>query len=294
VPERSSDPVPDPDTFSMLADASDRGRAGLVGLLSDPARTVVALDYDGTLAPIVDDPTRAVPAAGAVDALAALTGVVGHVVVLTGRPAADIARLLDLDNRADLGRLLVLGQYGAERRDGASGQISRPDPPSSLVAVRRAIPALLEQAAAANAYVEDKGLAVAVHLRRLPDAQPAFDRVVGPLTTLGEAHGLRVEPGRLVVELRAPGSDKGLALAALLSEVEARTVVVVGDDLGDVAAFEAADRFRAVDGQAGLLVCSGSAEVTALAERADLVVDGPVGVVALIGELVARFAALDG
>ena len=55
----------------------------------------------------------------------------------------------------------------------------------------------------------------------------------------------------------------------------------VGDDLGDLAAFDAVDALRAA-GTPGLLVCSGSTEVTALADRADLVVDGPDGVVALL------------
>ena len=61
-----------------------------------------------------------------------------------------------------------------------------------------------------------------------------------------------------------------------------KVVVFVGDDLGDLAAFDAVDRFRA-EGTPGLLVCSGSTEVTALADRADLVVDGPDGVVSLLG-----------
>ena len=58
-------------------------------------------------------------------------------------------------------------------------------------------------------------------------------------------------------------------------------MVFIGDDLGDLAAFDAVDELRA-DGVPGLLVCSGSTEETALAERADLVVDGPAGVVALL------------
>jgi trehalose 6-phosphate phosphatase len=58
----------------------------------------------------------------------------------------------------------------------------------------------------------------------------------------------------------------------------------VGDDLGDLAAFAAVEQLRA-EGVPGLLVCSGSTEVTALAERADLVVDGPEGVAALLSAL---------
>jgi trehalose 6-phosphate phosphatase len=62
-----------------------------------------------------------------------------------------------------------------------------------------------------------------------------------------------------------------------------------GDDLGDVPAFRAVAQLRG-DGIAGLAVCSGSAEVSALTDLADLVVDGPDGVVALLDALAAAMA----
>ena len=78
--------------------------------------------------------------------------------------------------------------------------------------------------------------------------------------------------------------DKGKALLGLAAELDARALMFTGDDLGDLAAFDAVESWRA-NGGAGLLVCSGSAEVGALAGRADLVVDGPPGVLALIQSL---------
>jgi trehalose 6-phosphate phosphatase len=95
-----------------------------------------------------------------------------------------------------------------------------------------------------------------------------------------------VEPGRYVLELRPPGMDKGKALRSFVDDRAARpsAVLFAGDDLGDLAAFDAVDGLRA-EGVPGALVCSGSTEVTALADRADLVVDGPAGVVDLIGSL---------
>jgi trehalose 6-phosphate phosphatase len=61
-------------------------------------------------------------------------------------------------------------------------------------------------------------------------------------------------------------------------------VLYAGDDLGDLPAYTAVDKLRA-DGTPGLLVCSGSDEVTELRERADVVADGPEGVVALLRTL---------
>ncbi|WP_283936517.1 trehalose-phosphatase, partial [Streptomyces alboniger] len=121
------------------------------------------------------------------------------------------------------------------------------------------------------------------------DPQAAFDALRAPLAELAHRHGLIVEPGRMVLELRPPGMDKGVALAAYLREVGAESVLYAGDDLGDLPAFAAVEKLRS-DGMAGLLVCSGSAEVTELSDRADLVVDGPGGVVALLNALARHLA----
>jgi trehalose 6-phosphate phosphatase len=81
--------------------------------------------------------------------------------------------------------------------------------------------------------------------------------------------------------------DKGVALTDHVRRTGAESVLYAGDDLGDLPAFAAVDELRA-DGVPGLLVCSGSTEVTELAERADMVVDGPAGVVDLLRSLAAQ------
>jgi trehalose 6-phosphate phosphatase len=134
--------------------------------------------------------------------------------------------------------------------------------------------------------VEEKGLAVAVHTRRLSDPAEAFDRLLAPLTALAERHGLVVEPGRSVIEVRAPGKDKGDAVRTLAAEQDASGFVFAGDDLGDVEAFRAVVELRE-QGLSTLLICSASEEQAALVELADVVVDGPDGVVALLRQLAA-------
>ena len=86
------------------------GQAGLAALAAEPARALVASDYDGTLAQIVDDPANAVPVPGAVAALTRLATRVGTVAIITGRPAADAVSLGGL---GDVPGLIVLGHYGA-------------------------------------------------------------------------------------------------------------------------------------------------------------------------------------
>ncbi|WP_404816968.1 trehalose-phosphatase [Streptomyces thermolineatus] len=275
-----------------------QGRAGLEALLAGPERAVVALDFDGTLAPIVARPEDARAHPGAVAALARLAPRIGSVVVITGRPAEVAVRYGGFAGVPGLDRMTVLGHYGAERWEASTGTVSAPPPHPGVRAARDELPALLEGAGSgpaaadlAGVHVEDKGgRAVAVHTRRAARPQAAFDLLHAPLRELADRHGLHLEPGRMVLELRPPGMDKGIALAGYLRESGAGSVLYAGDDLGDLAAFGAVEELRG-EGIAGLLVCSGSEEVAELAARADLVVDGPGGVVGLLDSLATALGA---
>jgi trehalose 6-phosphate phosphatase len=267
---------------SLPPPRSAAGRAGLAALLGDPGRALVALDFDGTLSPIVDDPAAARAHAGAVDALCRLAPLLGTVAVITGRPALAAVQL------GGLGRvpgLIVLGHYGRQRWQ--AGRLTSPPAPPGVAVARERLPAVLAKAGAPEGtWTEDKGDALAVHTRRAADPGEALERVRGPLADLAARTGLTVEPGRMVIELRPPGSDKGEALKSLARQRAVAAVMYCGDDLGDVPAFRAVAELRG-DGVPGLTVCSASTEVSALAELADLVVEGPGGVVALLNGLAA-------
>lgn len=250
-------------------------------ILKDPSGAVIGLDFDGTLSPIVPDPASAKIHPEAPAVLAELGAHVGAVAIVTGRPAATALELGP--GLADVPGLVVLGHYGFERWE--HGRVSAPPPPPGVPRVRAELPLLLDALGLHGVVIEDKGRAVALHTRRAPDPEGALAVLREPLAELAAKHGLVIEPGRLVLELRPPGMDKGHALGLFLAERDARSVMFVGDDLGDLAAFDAV---RA-SGLPGVTVCSGSAEVTALAERADIVVDGPDGVVALLRELTTAF-----
>ncbi|QYX83161.1 trehalose-phosphatase [Streptomyces akebiae] len=264
------------------------GRAALDAILERPGRTVIALDFDGTLAPIVPDPEQARAHPDAVAALAALAPKVASVAVVTGRPASVAVRHGGFAGVPGLEHLVVLGHYGAERWDAVTGTVSAPAPHPGVAAVRAELPGLLDRVGARQGtWIEEKGRAVAVHTRRATDPQAAFEALRAPLADLADRHGLIVEPGRLVLELRPPGMDKGVALRDHLAETAAESVLYAGDDLGDLPAFATIEKLR-TEGTPGLLVCSGSTEVTELSERADLVVDGPAGVVGLLAAIAER------
>jgi len=257
------------------------GRAGLAALVAEPGRALLGLDFDGTLAPIVDDPDQARVHPDVPPALRRLADCGVRVAVVTGRPAAFV---VGRDSGlADVAGLVVLGHYGAERW--WRGEQTAPAEDAGVDEARRRLPDLLaELAAPAGTFVEDKGRAVAVHTRRTADPVAAFEALRGPLYRLAEQTGLVVEPGRYVLELRPIGGHKGDALRSLVEESGPggpSVVVFIGDDLGDLPAFAEVDLLRA-EGVRGLLVCSGSSEVSALSARADLFVDGPEAVAALL------------
>jgi trehalose 6-phosphate phosphatase len=273
-------------TAGLPSPRSEAGRAGLAALLRAPGRALIALDYDGTVAPIVSDPMAARPHPGAAAALRRLAPLAGTLAVITGRPAGEAVTIGGLDQ---IPGLIVLGSYGRQRWE--AGTLTAPPAPPGVDLARRELPAVLAAACAPEGTrAEDKGDAVAVHTRLTADPERALDRLRDPLAGLAARAGLAVQPGRMVIELRPRGGDKGTALKELRAERESLAVMYCGDDLGDIPAFEAVAELRA-EGTPGLAVCSGSPEVTALAELADLVVDGPDGIAALLDSLATALTA---
>ncbi|GAA3266317.1 MULTISPECIES: trehalose-phosphatase [Dactylosporangium] len=266
---------------------SEAGAAGLTAILEQPQEASLAFDFDGVLSPIVADPGSSRPYPGVVAALGRLAELVGSVSIITGRPVADVLRLGDLGELAALEHFSIYGVYGMQRWDWASRSVVSEPVPAGVAAARAELPALLDAAGFGGVSIEDKAMSVAVHTRRADAPQEAFAALREPLNAVAARHGLAVEPGRMVLELRPPGIDKGHALESVVAEHRVRAVAYFGDDLGDLAAFDAVERLRET-GVFGLKVCSGSDEVPRLAERADLIVDGPPGVLEFVESLNER------
>ena len=264
--------LPDPTT--------DLGRAALLRLLASPASALLVTDYDGTLAPIVLDPREAYAAPGAVEALTALADRLRGVAVLTGRPVSEALRL------SDLGRvpgLLVLGRYGLERWSG--GAVADLVRPPEIDVARDVLDVLVT--GEEGVTLEDKGTALAVHTRGAPDPEDAFERLRPAVAAAASAGGLVLEPGRLVLEVRVAGPDKGQAIGDLVAEVAPEVVVFLGDDAGDLPAFAALEGLRSAGDVQALLVASSSVEEPRVALAADLVLPGPAAVVTFLTELAA-------
>jgi trehalose 6-phosphate phosphatase len=270
--------------MSLPESLSASGAGALKAILRAPSQTLIATDFDGTLAPIVEDPEQAYADPNAVAALGRLGEHVGAVVVITGRPVRTAVRLGRFRGVAGLQSMTIVGQYGVERWNAADDEYLLPPDPPQISAVAEELPKILDSLGMSEARIEDKGRAIAIHTRSLPDPKVALAQLEEPLGDLAGRHGLMLAPGKNVWEIRTPDMDKGAALRAIVEETSARQVIFAGDDLGDLPAFRAV-RELATAGVAGLLVCSASTEEDALTELSDVIVDGPPGLAAWLDEL---------
>jgi len=189
------------------------------------------LDFDGTLVEIVERPD-----AVAVDRrLATLMSrladrLQGRLAVVSGRPRAEIDALLGGDGFA------VGGSHGLELR-WPDGRIIAPETPPGLAEIAAQMHALVN--AHPGILVEEKPFGIALHYRSAPDAAADCHTLA---ERLADEFGLALQTGKMVVELRAAGGDKGAALRAFMAEPPMRGTrpLFVGDDLTDEDAFAAA------------------------------------------------------
>jgi trehalose 6-phosphate phosphatase len=246
----------------------------LVPWLARPQRAAILTDFDGTLAPIVDDPAAAVPLAGVPGALARLSARYARVAVISGRPVAYL-----LDRLAGADGVILSGLYGLERARGDQVEEGAAATPWRPIVEQVATAASAE--APAGVGVEHKGLAVTLHVRTAPEH---LGWVETWSATQAAATGLTAHPGRMSIELRPPvEADKGTVVIELAEGLDA--VLFVGDDRGDLPAFAALTRLAA-EGRDTLAVAVDSDEVPAeLLAAADVVVRGPAGVLDLFEAL---------
>lgn len=263
---------------ARLADA-------LAPLRADPSRAAVLLDVDGTLAPIVryaEDAHVPESTRGLLIELARRYAVVACV---SGRRASDARRIVAI------GTISYLGSHGAELLRAGWTE------PALDPAVRdwgRRIHAFgretdTPELRRLRVRIEDKGSIVAYHWRAAPDEEAAR-AAIDVIAARAEQSGLRTHWGRKVLEVRPPvRMDKGAGIVAFLSELDLDAALYVGDDATDLDAFHGLGELLA-EGRLrqAVRICVGSDEgPSQLAQEADLVVDGPDGVRAVLEGLLA-------
>lgn len=240
-------------------------------------------DIDGTISRVTAPPEAATVEPAARAALARLATVLDVVAVVSGRSAADARRLVDVP------RLVYIGNHGLERWH--DGQVTA-SPEATRFRDRMARVAAQMQATLTlpGVRVEDKDLTLSIHYRETADPASAEEIVRAALLPVSEAEGLVVRPGRMVFEVRPPITmNKGTAARDLIRERGLRSVVFVGDDVTDLDAMTAIQRLAAEQGLRALTVgVVGPETPPAIAEQADMTVDGVDGVIAFLTALADR------
>jgi trehalose 6-phosphate phosphatase len=228
-------------------------------LRDEPSRAAILLDIDGTLSPIVSRPEDATVPEETREVLRDLVGRYALVGAVTGRPGPLGREMVSVDG------VRVVGNHGLELAADADGWRDR------LGAFRDGV----------DWPVEDKGLALSYHYRTHPD-QDAARAELERIAARARGAGLRARFGRMVLEVLPPlDVDKGTAVRTLLTRAGLARALFAGDDTTDLDAFRAVDEL-----ETGVKVAVASAEgPSELRARADVVVQGPAGLVELLRTL---------
>ncbi len=231
----------------------------LADLAEEPQRAAVLLDVDGTLAPIVERPEDAsVPAEARaeVERLADRYALVG---CISGRTGADARELVGVEGA------VYVGAHGLELEPEAEAWRAR----------------LHEFADGVDWPLEDKGLTVSFHYRKVDDEAEALAYLTG-VAEQARAAGLVPRFGRKVLEVRPPvAADKGTAVRRLVRDRGLRRALYAGDDTTDLDAFAAVAEL-----ELGVRVAIASDEAPSeLLEQADVTLASPAQLVELLRKL---------
>jgi len=212
-----------------VTDQIDTALRAAVSRIARVPLLLVACDYDGTLAPIVEDPAKAVPLPEAVAAVRALATLPQTTVaVVSGRALRDLAALSRLPSEVHL-----VGSHGSEFDVGFVESLA-----PELVTLRSRLITELERIVKGKSGVrlEIKPASVAVHTRGAPPevAEEVQDAVhYGPATW----PDLHVTQGKQVIELLVIPTNKGTAVDSLRMQLSASAVLYMGDDVTDENVF---------------------------------------------------------
>ena len=228
--------------FATLANVATQAAMHAGGQIPEVARPPQALrpdacafflDLDGTLLELAPHPDAVRVEPQLLDLLRALAQRSGGALALvSGRSIATLDRLLQPL------KLPASGLHGFERRNAAGAPVQRELPnPRALEDARRFLQALI--AKEPRLLLEDKGAALALHYRQAPQLE---SEIVDAVTAMaaGLSGSLRVQRGRMVIELAPAAVSKATAIEEFMREepFNGRLVVYAGDDLTDEPAFE--------------------------------------------------------
>ena len=244
------------------------------------AETTFFFDFDGVLSPVTDDPDASQPVAAVPGVLESLATAVHRVAIVSARPVSFLRSRLGSLERVDL-----YGLYGLEvwhEGDVVTEPAALPWIPAMSDLAERARAEL-----PAQVLVEYKRLSVALHYRTAPQLASEVERWGHEQA---ERLGLRVQGGRMVIELKPPvDQDKGMVITEGVRN--AHCAWYFGDDMSDIKAFDALRAREAVDpGFFGVAVAVANPETGAeVSSAADLTLDSPEAVAGFLADALRAF-----
>ena len=241
---------------------------------------LVALDFDGTLAPISPHPDDARPLADADQVLRDVRAAGARLAVVTGR---SVASLLRVSSFGTVPGIVIYGTHGAERWQ--AGELRTPPVPPGLDGLRQSLPGLLTRIADdPELWIEDKGLSLVIHARLTAEPERVLEMLHAPVEKVAAAAGLGVRPGKEVLEICIPGIDKGTAIRELLSD-DTAAAFYAGDDLGDLPAIAEVNAWGQRSGRPTFTVGVGNG-----LGQTDVTVPDPQGLLSLLRQLLDEVA----
>jgi trehalose 6-phosphate phosphatase len=243
------------------------------------SRALVALDFDGTLAPIALHPGDGRPLPGVHQILRDVRVTGATLAVVTGR---SVASLLRVSSFGTVPGIVIYGTHGAERWQ--AGELRTPAPPAGLRELRLSLPTLC-RAHDPGIWIEDKGLSLVIHARLTAEPERLLEMLRAPVDKLAAAAGLGVRPGKEVLEVCIPGIDKGTAIAELIG-AETAAAFYAGDDLGDLPAMAEVTAWAERSGRPSLTVGVSPAGTGPVAEQADVTVPDPQSLISLLRQII--------
>ena len=244
--------------------------------------TTFFLDFDGVLSPVTDDPDASQPVASIPGVLDELAARVARVAIVSARPVSFLRSRFEPLAHVDL-----YGLYGLEVwHDGSvvTEPAALPWVPAMAELAERAKVELPEQI-----LIEYKRLSVALHYRTAPQLAQTVERWGHEQA---ERMGLKVQGGRMVVELKPPvDQDKGMVITEGVRD--SGCAWYFGDDMSDIKAFDALRAREAVDPTFfGMCVAVANPETGAeVSNAADLTLDSPAAVAAFLSDGLKNFQA---
>jgi trehalose 6-phosphate phosphatase len=205
-----------------VVDLLHSGRAGLV------------TDVDGTISPIVPRPEEARVLPRAREALDNLKDILSLVAVVSGRTAADARRMVGVNG------LTYVGNHGLEIWSDLGGPQIVPEARPWVPRLAAVLDDVVRQVQVPGLLVENKGATGSLHYRLAHNPDLARTEILAVLARRAVTSGLRLEEGRMVINLLPPLTvTKGSAVTWLVREHRLERLVYLGDDVTDAHAFKA-------------------------------------------------------